>query len=281
MSAPAAPASAAATLPELPPATATPPTASASAPVTPAEPAPTAPTRDWPWWLPTALLLAALALAAVLFLWRRRGKAEAETAGPAHAAAAPDAPPRAPNPPPPSPQEPPDSPALALRLEPLELRLTEGEVRLAYRLLVTNRGKLAAGPLDLAGDMICAHGALPARHQLLPDSSELPTRHVLPALPPGETATLAGELPLPMRQVLPIAIGATLRLFPLVRWLALDDLGPAGTPRVFAIGRPGAGAGAPLTAFRLDHGPARHASVAAREIEIARWLSLDGVGRGG
>jgi hypothetical protein len=36
-----------------------------------------------------------------------------------------------------------------------------------------------------------------------------------------------------------------------------------------------------MIAFRLDRGPARHARVAAREIDAAPWLSLDGVGAGG
>lgn len=255
----------------------------AASPIAPAETplSPRAdPPRDWPWWLPTALLLAVLGIAALAFLWRRREDDDEDARASAPPAPAkPAAPP--PAPPPPAP-EPPEGLALALRLEPVELRLSPAEARLAYRLLVTNRGKATVGPLVLAGDMIAAHAAHAVAVQLRPDSGELPTRHLLDALLPGETATLAGELPLPMAQVLPVPIGEAPRLVPLARWMAIDEgLGPTGPARVFALGQPGADAGAPMIAFRLDRGPARHARVAAREIDAAPWLSLDGVGAGG
>jgi hypothetical protein len=220
----------------------------------------------WPWaWLAGLGLLAALLAAGWLWLRRRMPDGSPivvpdierpRVAGPA--------PEPEPEPlPEPLPRPAPD-PALAaaraaqaahplhITIEPLKLTQTVMNAALSYRLSLTNAGEAPLEGVTVAADLVAAHASLPREALMAAPETELPERHAVPAIAPGETVELKGELRLPLARAMPIRQGTAVVFVPLARFRA----GAAGAePRCFTVvvGQPSP-RGA-LQPHRLDLGP--------------------------
>lgn len=161
-----------------------------------------------------------------------------------------------------------------VRLEPRSLRFSVVYATFLYRLELTNHGDETLGPLQVAGDLASAHASIPVWQQLSTAGAVLETKHDIATLAPGETATLSGELRLPLAEVVAIRAGAAQLFAPLVRFL-VDGLGVPPDPHVFSIGQPSDRPGGQMQPFRLDLGPQFFPEVHQRPVDVARWLPAD------
>jgi hypothetical protein len=251
----------------------------ATIPTAPASPVPGAPapaeasaqgggTTLW-WWLIAALVVAGGAGA--VLLRRRRSFADEPVWEPEEADAAAEPEPVIPAVPVAAPAArptPPPAPVgLDVELEPVRFSVSLVNATLQYRLRLTNRSAQAIGPVAVAADMIGAHASLPDDSQLARDGVGLELRHEVPAIGPGETAELRGELRLPLASVTPIVSGSATLMVPLVR-LRLEAPGLAFT-RAIVVGESPAAPGGLLRPFRLDTGPRTFASVGQRGVAEA------------
>jgi hypothetical protein len=246
--------------------------------------------ESWPFWwwaVPLALLVAA---GLVALLRRRRIEPEApeweETAAlaeepaPEPASAIARAQP-VPTPPVSAPAAAPVAapllPAAApsaeveIAFEPVALRLSLVYATLQYRLTIAATTTLPGA--HLLGDMIGAHGSIPVGQQLAPAPEGLSHLKALPPIAAGESATVTGELQLPLGAIVPVRRGNASLFVPLVRLCLVPEDGTPGLRRVFSVGATG---GAALTPLRLDTGPNEHRDLAAREVEAARVHPVPG-----
>lgn len=247
--------------------------------------------NSWPtwWWLAAGGVIAVLA---GLFAFSRRRRARTERQDWAEpqdtapiAAEAPPAPEAAPSdasaafPPAPLAPQPaftpsvqaPTAESLDLSFEPLGLRLSLVYATLRYRVTITAGAGLPAGHL-IIGDVMGAHASIPPEQQLAPPLETLAKLKAVPTLAPGETATLTGELQLPLGAIRPLQQGNASFFVPLVRLYVVGEDGEIALRRVFTIGIDGGTA--TLGPVRLDTGPQEHRQLAAREVEAARQFPL-------
>jgi hypothetical protein len=270
--------------PETPLAPSLEPGPSASASAAESASAPEQPNR-WDWRLPLGGALLLLVGGGLLWLRRKAGAPTAQE-GPdePHESAPAASAPAALTPIGTAPAARPARPAfgatpLELRFEPQSLRLSLVFATLSYRIALTNRGRAAIGPLRIAGDMISAHATVPSRQQLSPASDGLEPKHDLAGLGAGESVSLSGELRLPLEAVLAMRAGAAQLFAPLARFVveaAAEADAPFSETRIYSLGQPSPQAGGAMAPFRLDHGPQLFGDVAQREVDIARWLPVDG-----
>jgi hypothetical protein len=141
---------------------------------------------------------------------------------------------------------------------------------LNYELVVTNHGESSVGPVTVTCDMIGAHASLPARVQLENPGQDEPS-HRIPQLGPGESATMAGELRLPLHAITPIRHGPAALFVPLARFRLLvwrEGRPPVSFHRTFVIGETPPTPDAGLKPFRLDLGPRMYSSISQREVSL-------------
>jgi hypothetical protein len=141
---------------------------------------------------------------------------------------------------------------LHIVIAPLKLTQTVMNATLAYQLTLSNKGEAPLEALSVAADLVAAHVSLPREALMAAPDTELPERHAVPSLAPGETVELKGELRLPLAQAMPIRQGQAVVFVPLARFRAAAE---GGEPRCFTVvvGQPSPrGAIQPI---RLDLGP--------------------------
>ena len=254
------------------------PTSAPSAAVTP-EPA-----QSSSAWLIPALLAAGVAGALAWLVLRRRRQAEAPADEPVSASLIPEpdaepapvAPAFAPVDPAPTIAPAPlvsETMALATSFTPQAVRLSLVYATVQYRLEIANAGQADLPELQIRADLASAHASIGTREQLAPAPEQIEVKHTLPALRPGESATVSGEVRVPLQQVRPLVKGTAQFFVPLVRFVILDTDG-AGVRRVFTLGPRDPGSSA-LASVRLDAGPRNLRDLDAREIEAARGFALD------
>lgn len=156
---------------------------------------------------------------------------------------------------------------LVLSLEPVRMSATLTATSLSYRLSVANKGAQELGPVIIAGSMVSAHASLPAEVQLGTDGQLLELLHEIASLAPGETATVTGQLRLPLPDITPIKSGESLLFVPLARFRA--EAGEASAIAAFAIGETSTGSSGGMLPLRIDMGPRIWNSVSRRQIELA------------
>lgn len=141
---------------------------------------------------------------------------------------------------------------LHIAIEPVKLTQTVMNATLTYRLTLTNTGKVPMEGVSVAADLVAAHASLPREALMALPDTPLPERHALPALAPGESVELKGDLRLPLAQAMPIRQGAAVVFVPLARFRAGAQ---GGEPRCFTlvVGEPSP-RGA-IQPHRLDLGP--------------------------
>lgn len=150
-----------------------------------------------------------------------------------------------------------DAPALPLRvaLMPRQMRITLVQAVLSYRLTLTNTGPKPMTGLIVRGDMISAHASLSREEQLANPENPLEELHRVPAIPPGKSVTLRGELKLPLPMIRAIKRDDMSLFVPLAR-LCVTGRGIGGNASVVTsvVGQiPPRGANG-LQPFRLDLG---------------------------
>ena len=140
---------------------------------------------------------------------------------------------------------------------------------LSYRLALTNHGSEPLSDLRISGDMIAAHASRRADELL--GAAELPELHRLPALGPGESVTLTGDIRLPLVSITPIRRGSAAFFVPLARPRAEGktptgaSVGGGGT---FLVGQE-PGASKRLQPFRLDLGPRNYSKLSQQLLTAA------------
>jgi hypothetical protein len=177
--------------------------------------------------------------------------------------------PTAPDPAPPAPAARGDE-ALQVTLSARRLSATLLNTALSYELVITNASEVAVGPVAVTCDMIGAHASLPARFQLENPGQGEPD-HRIPHLGPGESATISGELRLPLNAITPIRHGEAALFVPLARFRILtwrEGRPPVATNRTFVIGETPPSPDAALKPFRLDLGPRMYSSITQREVPV-------------
>jgi hypothetical protein len=173
-------------------------------------------------------------------------------------------------PPPPGLAAPRSDGLLDVTLSARRLSATLHNPSLSYELVVTNHGETPVGPVTVTCDMIGAHASLPTRLQLENPGQDEPS-HRIPHLGPGESATMAGELRLPLNAITPIRQGAAALFVPLARFRLLvwrEGRPPVSTNRTFVIGETPPTPDAALRPFRLDLGPRMYSSISQREVSL-------------
>lgn len=168
----------------------------------------------------------------------------------------------------PAPEPAPATGPLQFAMEARHLSRAMVNATLSYRLSLTNRSDQVLGPLRIAGDLTTAHASVPIDQQLSLDGASLAI-HEVPALAPGESATLSGELRLPIAEIRPIRGGHGHVFVPLARFHVGGQGGAAGPisiTRIFVIGRTSEDSPATLRPFVLEQGPGVQREIGQREL---------------
>lgn len=228
----------------------------------------------WPWIAGTAILLAALF---GLLWWRRREPTvkllqfERPIVASPKSAAEPDGE-TVPVPAPASVIVHPAAaiaPGLSISLEARRMSASLMATTLNYVLTLTNTTDQPLSALAVEGDMIAAHGSLPADKQIAGDAQRLELRHALVTLAPGESAEFTGDFRLPLAALVPIRAGDAAYFIPLARW-RVEASTAAGAPLVqvqtFVVGELPEQPGAALRPFRLDLGPRTYSRIGQRAV---------------
>ncbi len=155
---------------------------------------------------------------------------------------------------------------LAMALEATRLSATLLNTTLQYRLCLTNHTAAPIGPIVVSGDMVAAHATLPVEQQLALSGQVLERRHETPALDPGESVTLSGEIRLPLAAISPIKAGNAALFIPLARFRA-EAQGVAMLHN-FVVGEASEVPHAALRPFRLDLGPRVYSRIGQREVVL-------------
>lgn len=167
-------------------------------------------------------------------------------------------------------------PALGVIVNPLEVTLAARRMSatlmntlLNYELVIANNSEGPIGPVTVAGDMIGAHASLPTRMQLEMSGNDIAPQHRIEQLGPGESATVSGELRLPLAAITPIRSGTASLFVPLARFRVealRDGAPPRAVNRTFVVGESPDRPDAALKPFRLDLGPRLYSRLGQREV---------------
>lgn len=155
---------------------------------------------------------------------------------------------------------------LAMALEATRLSATLLNTTLQYRLRLTNHTAAPIGPIVISGDMVAAHATQPVEQQLALSGQVLERRHETPALAPGESVTLSGEIRLPLAAIAPIKAGSAALFIPLARFRA--EAQGVTVSHNFVVGEAPEVADAALRPFRLDLGPRVYSRISQREVVL-------------
>jgi len=152
---------------------------------------------------------------------------------------------------------------LHIGIELKKLTLTLMNATLGYRLTLTNGGVEPLADIGVAADLVGAHSSLPRDMQLAGPETELPQRHRLAGLAPGESGDVTGELRVPLHELRPIVQGRAQLFVPLARF----RIGAMGQePRCFTLvaGQPSPSGNGAIQPVRLDLGPRIYDGLAGR-----------------
>lgn len=152
---------------------------------------------------------------------------------------------------------------LQITIELRKVTITLMNATLSYRLILTNAGVEPIKDIAVAADLIGAHSSLPREAQVAGPTSQLPERHRLAGIAPGERGELTGELRIPLSELRPITRGKAVLFVPLVRFRIGARERP---PRWFTLvtGQPSSSGNGAVQPVRLDLGPRIYDGLAGR-----------------
>ena len=157
----------------------------------------------------------------------------------------------------------PSAGGLELVLQATRMSATLMNTTLSYQLSLTNRSATTVRNVRVDGDMVAAHANRPHETLFGPYAPVLPELHHIAALAPGETATLSGDIRLPLVAITPIRRGNAAFFVPLAR-LRARGIAPTGISveggGTFLVGQE-PGANRKLQPFRLDLGPRNYSKL--------------------
>lgn len=155
---------------------------------------------------------------------------------------------------------------IAIKAEALKLSRSLMNATLHYRLTLTNRTTSVLTNLSVAGDMIGARNGTPIDQQKADASFEMPQRHEIKRMAPGQTLDLTGTIQLPLHAIEPIRRGSTPLFVPLMRWRAASGaIDPVA--RTFVVGMLPGEPGGKLQPFRLDEHPQTYSQIGQRPLD--------------
>lgn len=160
---------------------------------------------------------------------------------------------------------------LFLSFTPRSLQISLVYATLAYQLDLSNRGEAPLTALRIFGDMISAHASQSSGQQLSLAHSAIEKKHEVASLAPGETATLKGQILLPLSEVLPVRAGKAELFVPLARFL-VEATGSPDLSRIYSLGQRADRTDGSMSPFRIDLGPQLFREILHREVDVARWL---------
>ena len=136
---------------------------------------------------------------------------------------------------------------------------------LSCAITIHNHSALAFENLQISGDLVTAHGKVPASEQLADGATVLAPLDTMPALAAGEKAQLTASLNLPVNQIRTIAQGRAMLYVPLLRLrVTSDGLDPVTQTFVIGMKPPGSGKVQP---FRLDEMPQTYNQIGSRALD--------------
>jgi hypothetical protein len=243
--------------------------------IAPAPPATAAvETSDSGWWryLVVALLLIPMGVAGFLFWRQNRGRREGVFVLPIER-------------PKPRPVTLPEEPAsvqdevvaeeepvfagpLRHALESTSLSVSLINATLSYQLTLTNTSGQMIRNVAIFGDLVSAHASLSVEEQLAGPGGTHAPLHLIPALLPGQSTFLNGQLRLPISAIRPLRRDEAVLFVPLAR-MRIEAEGLEGAlVQTCVVGQKPAGPGAGLRPFRLDTGPRIYAEIGQRTLDL-------------
>jgi hypothetical protein len=152
---------------------------------------------------------------------------------------------------------------LQIAIELRKLTITLVNAVLSYRLTMTNGSGEPVEDVTISADLIGAHSSLPREAQLAAPGTELPQRHRLAGIAPGESGEVTGELRVPLHELRPIRQGSAALFVPLARFRIAAD---GCEPRCFTLvaGEPSPTGNGAVQPVRLDFGPRIYDGLAGR-----------------
>lgn len=160
--------------------------------------------------------------------------------------------------------------ALPLRcaFEVTRLSVTLMTATLSYRITLTNVSDRLFRDVSVGGDMVSAHSSLSMEQQMANAGEALEIRHQVPAMLPGQSIFLSGDLMLPIHAIRAVRRGDAALFVPLAR-LKIEAEGlEMALLRTSLVGQRPAGPGAGLRPFRLDLGPRIYSEIGQRTLAV-------------
>jgi uncharacterized repeat protein (TIGR01451 family) len=142
----------------------------------------------------------------------------------------------------------------------------------AYRLTVTNNGEASAQNLQVSGLITNADAQQKQTLSFFFNDTTRQPVHTLPALAPGETIELRGELRLSHSAIVPIRVKDRALLIPVVAFNIRYGWAGGGRGRTgsaFIVGQESDPPRERMAPFRLDLGPRQFRSVGSRPAQRA------------
>lgn len=250
-------------------------------PLTPAVSANDAASINWSLWMALAAALAVVAGA----MYLRRSSSRAALAGlatidpplvrradPAPTPKEPPAPaPEAKSAPAAAPLASPAPVPAAAKADPFSIHIVPAKLSrsmmnatLSCAITIQNNSAHSIENLQISGDLVTAHGKVPASEQLADSATELAPLDTMPTLAPGEKTELTANLNLPVRQIRTIAQGRATLYVPLLR-LRVTGEGLDPVTQTFVIGMKPPGSGK-VQPFRLDEMPQTYRQIGSRAL---------------
>lgn len=160
--------------------------------------------------------------------------------------------------------------ALPLRcaFEVTRLSVTLMKATLAYRITLTNMSDRLIRDVSVGGDMVSAHSSLSMEQQMANEGEALEIQHKVPAMLPGQSIFLSGDLALPIRAIRVVRKGDAALFVPLAR-LKIEAEGlEMALLRTSLVGQRPSGPGAGLRPFRLDLGPRIYSEIGQKTLAV-------------
>ncbi|KPF61902.1 hypothetical protein IP79_13525 [Porphyrobacter sp. AAP60] len=204
---------------------------------------------DW-WPQAAALLVALLALAGGIAVWRSRRPKVLRLAAPPPGMENPDAPA-------------PELPRLDVTLDVISATRSIMKFTLAYRVNLSNRTDRAVSDLSLAVQLASARRG----GDNAPSSGAAQQALGVARIGPHQNRSISGEIQLPLADIEVLRQGSAALFIPLLH-VTLEGEGQSPLTRSFVIGNPSASGSARLHPIRLDQPPGSVPGLRAQPIAI-------------
>lgn len=158
------------------------------------------------------------------------------------------------------------NPRLELTFEAEQLMRSMMMLTLKYRLATANRSSQPVRDISIAADLVSARRELPVEQQLATEATSLPVCHAIERIGPNQSASVSGQLQLPVEAIEIFRQGNLPLCVPLVR-LKLESPSSAPILQTLLIGIGAAGGGGRVHPLPLSGPPGGYEGVRSRPID--------------